>query len=86
MPYLKKVKDNYHVFILGKNGEPLAKQNVSLSMTHRIKGQTNRHHTTKKLTNKQGAVNLGQLIDVTNLKVEAESGARAQWDLHFQSS
>jgi hypothetical protein len=25
MPYLKKVKGNYQVFILGKNGEPLTK-------------------------------------------------------------
>jgi len=25
MPYLKKVKGSYLVFILGKNGEPLAK-------------------------------------------------------------
>jgi hypothetical protein len=46
-------------------------------MTHRINGQTNRNHSTKKLTNKQGIVNLGTLIDVTHLKVEAESGARA---------
>jgi hypothetical protein len=67
MPYLKKVKGNYHVFILGKNGEPLAKQNVTLTMTHRINGLKNRNHATKILTNKQGVVNLGQLLDVTHL-------------------
>ena len=52
MPYMKKVKSNYLVFILGKNGEPLAKQTVTLTMAHRINGQSNRHHSTKKLTNK----------------------------------
>ena len=77
MPYLKKVKGNYQLYILGKNGEPRAKQQVTLSMSHRIQGQTNGHHTTNRVTNKQGVINLGSLIDVYHLRVESDIGARA---------
>jgi len=38
MPYLKKVKGNYQLYILGKNGEPRAKQEVQLSFKHRVQG------------------------------------------------
>jgi hypothetical protein len=81
MPFLKKVKGDHLVYILGKNGEPRAKQVVNLEMNHRINGQSSHSHRINRETNKQGAINLGPLIDVTHLKVDTDIGARAQWDL-----
>lgn len=50
---------------------------------HRIQGQTNGNHSVTKITNKQGFINLGTLVDVLSIRVDTDIGARANWDLQF---
>jgi hypothetical protein len=69
--YLRKVGQEYFVFVLGRNGEPQRNQTLEVRAWH--KDAQGEAHTRSGTTDKQGKIGLGQLKDIT--KVQAETQA-----------
>jgi hypothetical protein len=63
--YLRKLKDDYYFYVLGKNGEPLSNVNVSITFSHRI--FTNRSSTAALHTDDDGKIKLGPLSNITSI-------------------
>lgn len=76
--YLSQIGGRYRVEFLGRNGEPLAGQNLTAIFNHaRFKNQ--RSATLK--TTKFGAVDLGPLEDISRVRIQAPGGYQRSWNL-----
>jgi len=62
--YLRKVDSEYHVLLLGKNGETVDGQKVSVQIKHRICGLKGGFEL---VTDQKGEIHLGKLEDVIEL-------------------
>lgn len=71
--YLRRIRGEYFIYVLGKNGEPLEDTNVTLQFTHAILGQK---EGIQKKTDEDGRINLGQLqnIILINAKIQGIHG------------
>lgn len=63
-PYLRKVKGEYEVVCLGRNGEPFAKRPVKLAFKHRLRPK---FKSIKLVTSKEGVIKLGALHDIQSI-------------------
>ena len=63
--YLRKLKQDYYYYALGKNGEALSDINVSFTFNHNI--YTNKSTTVPLNTDDDGKVKLGPLNDIVNV-------------------
>jgi hypothetical protein len=63
--YLRKQKDDYYFYLLGKNGEPLFDAPVVFTFDHRIYSHISKSVTLN--TDEDGKVNLGPLKDIRNV-------------------
>lgn len=59
----------YSVLFLGKNGEPQLDKLVNASFEHRVIGNKSVH----LITDKDGAIYLGALQDITKVTVDAKA-------------
>jgi hypothetical protein len=76
--HLSRFGDNYVFELLGKNGEPVADQQVVFSL--RRQGFT--HHETIPLrTDDRGRVALGSLEGIRNVQTQLPNGRKNAWDL-----
>ena len=81
--HLRRVKGAYEVHFLGKNGEPIEKQETEVTLRHRVRGTM----SSNLRTDKQGIIYLGALPDVHSIRVEANKiGARAEWQLDLPAT
>jgi len=64
--YLRKVNGEYHVLILGKNGEAVDGKKVNVKINHRISGDKGHFEL---VTDQKGEIHLGKLEDVLELRV-----------------
>jgi len=62
--YLRKVNGEYHILILGKNGEAVDGHKVNVTIKHRICGFKGHFEL---VTDKKGEIHLGKLEDVVEL-------------------
>jgi len=82
--YLRREKGNYNVYFLGRNGEPVAKQEVDLTLRHVSR---NDNITTKLVTNKDGCIHLGKLAGVPSLLVNMPTHkVSVRWSLSAQET
>lgn len=76
--YLSKIDGSYRVEYLGRNGEPLAGQNLTVRIHHES-FKNNRSATLK--TNEVGGVDLGELSDIRRIEIHAPGGHHRDWNL-----
>ena len=82
--YLRREKGNYNVYFLGRNGEPVAKQEVDLTLRHVMRHDDLR---TKLVTNKDGCIHLGKLSGVPSLLVDMPTHkVSVRWTLSAQET
>jgi hypothetical protein len=62
--HLRKFKNEYFYYVLGKNGEPLADVNVLFNLNHSIYSQNYGNITL--VTDDEGKINLGALEDISH--------------------
>ncbi len=77
--FLSQIDGRYRVEYLGRNGEALAGQNLSVKIHHR--GFKNHRNVTLK-TNKVGGVDLGELTGIRRIEVSATGNHSRDWFLH----
>ena len=63
--YLRKMKDIYYYYLLGKNGEPLVDSPVSFTFSHMI--YFNKMHSTSFNTDHEGKIRLGPLKNISTV-------------------
>ena len=63
--YLRKIKDSYYFYILGKNGEPLSDINVAFNFYHKF--YTWHTESVTLQTDDDGKIKLGPLTDILTL-------------------
>ncbi|MDA7535466.1 hypothetical protein N8528_00720 [Akkermansiaceae bacterium] len=76
--YLSKIGDNYRIEFLGRNGEPLSGQNLTVRVNH--DGFKNQQNFTLK-TNEVGGIDLGKLADISRVEIHEPSGHHRSWHL-----
>ena len=76
--YLGKIGERYRIEFLGRNGEPLGGQNLSV-VFHHTNFKNQRTATLK--TTKFGAIDLGPLANITRIQVGEPSGHQRSWTL-----
>jgi hypothetical protein len=81
-PQLLRNGDQYLVDVLGRNGEPLAKHPVTIEVLTRWTTESVR---VEMQSDEKGRITLGELLGVTELKVQAGSQNPQQWDLSLQA-
>jgi hypothetical protein len=63
--YLRRESDQYYVYVLGKNGDPISGQSVEVKAVH--KNNTQEPCTETLVTDKRGRVHLGTLNDINRI-------------------
>lgn len=86
--YLKNSFDGYRVYVLGKNGEPKAKMNLTVYLTHK---HINQQLTETLATESDGSVFLGKLPNCTKLQATLQSSGDIQsisqaWEINSTKS
>jgi hypothetical protein len=76
--YLSKIDGRYRIEFLGRNGEPLGGQNLTL-VVHHANFKNQRSFTLK--TTKVGAIDLGPLVDITRVQIKEPGGHERSWTL-----
>ncbi|MDA7677984.1 hypothetical protein N8577_01910 [Akkermansiaceae bacterium] len=76
--YLSKIDGKYRIESFGRNAEPIAGQNLNVIFNHQA--FKNQRKTTLKTT-QRGSLDLGALIGISSLTVEAPSGKSRTWIL-----
>jgi hypothetical protein len=71
--YLRKVGPDYFVYVLGRNGEPQVKADVSITSHHKDFSDS---HSTYLKTDKLGKVGLGNLKDITSISANIKNGGK----------
>ena len=64
---------NYLIHYLGKNGEPKINHSIGLNLEHAFQTHVNNNNRILLETNSEGSIDLGQLKDVKNIKLENEN-------------
>lgn len=70
--YLKKNKEGYRIYCLGKSGEPKKKVKIELSFTNDLKTISNQKQYSL-MTNSEGYVRLGKLKNINEIKAYCDS-------------
>jgi hypothetical protein len=81
-PQLLRNGDQYLVEVLGRNGEPLTKYPVSIELLTRWTTESVR---VEMQSDEKGRIELGELLGVNELKVQAGSKNSQQWNLSLQA-
>ena len=76
--HLSKFGDAYVYELLGKNGEPLAEQQVVFNFKHR---DFNRQENIPLKTDEKGRVALGALVGLENVQAPSPNGRGGNWRL-----
>lgn len=76
--YLSKIDGKYRIESFGRNAEPIAGQNLNVTFNH--ESFKNQRKTTLKTT-QRGSLDLGALVGISSLTVQAPSGKSRTWIL-----
>ncbi len=76
--YLSKFDGDFAFELLGRNGEPLADQQVVFTFKHRGFGRT---QTIALRTDEKGRVALGPLPEITSVTARIPNGRQSSWEL-----
>lgn len=76
--HLSKLGNDYVFELLGKNGEPVADQQVIFALSHR---EFSRPQTIPLRTDAKGRVILGALAEIASVAAQSPNGRHANWSL-----
>jgi 5-hydroxyisourate hydrolase-like protein (transthyretin family) len=73
--FLKREIDEYFIYVLGINGDPIAKKTLEVSAFHMDKNE----HIQTLVTNKKGRVALGSLANINNISATLTDVGTKTW-------